>query len=184
MSITIDYFFNYDRSLPQLAEEINLQMGCLLTPYQRSRDDYFCRLLGMEFDLDTHTLINDGELDFETYRFQIGIRTAFPEADFRPIQLSVMACAVYALHLRLGITGILVFDVQRLLARYHVKPGPNQESYLFDEVSNEFVQFPKHINDLMTRMPHNSLGPAWEEPTIKLLESEGKRIEIPGKNNV
>lgn len=182
MSITIDYFFNYNSSLPQLADDINGWIGCQLAPYQNDSNNYFCRLLGMELGLDEHNLENDREMDFENYRFQIGIRTPLPDADFRPLQLPTMAFVTYALYRRMEVTGMLVFDSQLLLARYseRVNPVTNLAS-LYDDVSSEFVSYPKHINDLMRRMPERSLSLAWEEPTIRLLESEGKQIEIPGK---
>ncbi|HXG63604.1 MAG TPA: hypothetical protein VNO70_00765 [Blastocatellia bacterium] len=182
MSITIDYFFNDDRSLPELAEEINDWLGCQLSPYQNDPNDFFCRLFGMEFALSEHRLENDGELDFQNYRYELGIRTPLPDADFRPFQLPVMALVAYALYSRLRITGILVFDVQLLLARYkeRLNPGTNTV-HLFDEVSNEFVSYPKHISDLVRRMPENSFSAAWEEPTIKLLQAEGNDVEIPGR---
>ncbi len=93
-----------------------------------------------------------------------------------------MAFMVYALYKRTGITGMLVFDAQILLEKYReeINPETNTAS-LFGEVSERFINYPRHINDLMKRMPENSLSIAWEEPTIRLLESEGKHIEIPGK---
>lgn len=180
MSITIDFCFADSRPLSQLAEEINGWIGCRLAPYQGDHQSYFCRLLGMEFSLTKHDLQNDGELDFENHSFYLGIRTAIPDAGFRPLQLPTMAFVAYALYQRIGLTGILAFDVQVLLARYteRIDPKTNEPS-LFDEVSNDFVRFPKHINDLMRQMPENSLSIAWEEPIIKKLESESEHIEIP-----
>jgi hypothetical protein len=112
MSSTNSYFFNNDKSLPELAAEINLSLGCSLSPYQGNDEDLFARFLGMEFSLHAATgYENDGEPDFENFAYKLGFRVPWPNAAARPIQLPAMAVVVYGLHLRLGITGLLVNEM-------------------------------------------------------------------------
>ena len=180
MSIEIDYFFNFPKSLDELAADLRLWVGCELRPYEGDPDDLYCRLLGMEFSLGTHRLERDGELDYGNYRYRIGIRTPIPDADFRPHQLLTMATLVYAMHRRLGVTGMLVFDIGRLLARYEHRTDPSSgEPVLYDEVSAEPVTFPRHFASLLERMPEEALGGAWEAPTLEYLRGIGRNLRTP-----
>lgn len=119
MSVNICYFFNYSKSLPELAEDINERLGCSLAPYEGDPEDFFERFLSMDFSLHTaEGYVNDNELDLENFKYQLGFRTPAGGADARPIQLPAMAMVTYALHRWYGVTGILVYEVQILLARY------------------------------------------------------------------
>ena len=152
MSITVDYYFNWSGTLDELSTEVRTWIGADLQPYEGDPGVLYCRLLGMEFTLGEHHLTNDADLNFEDFRFEIGIRTPWPDADFRPIQLFTMASLVYALYRRLAITdGILVFDVQVLLARYEQRSLSAGERGLYDTVSGEFVSFPHHPISLFSK---------------------------------
>jgi hypothetical protein len=178
MSITIDYFFNFPKPIDQTAEAINTWIGCNLGPYQDDPGDLYSRFLGMEFTLWEHTLENDGELDYESYKYAIGIRTPIPEAEFRMLQLPTMAFLVFALHRKLGITGMLAYDVQVLLGRYEEKEHPeNHAQELFDSVSNKFVSFPSHLEDLWKRMPSDESLLNWEKGLGKYLREQGRNVE-------
>jgi hypothetical protein len=154
MSVTIDYFFNYSKPLPELAKDVNECLGCSLAAYEGDPDDLFDRFLSMEFSLHVaDSYENDRELDFENFRYALGFRTPWGEADARPIQVGAMAIVIYALHRSLGITGILVFDMQTLLARYEEREIPEYGKRLYDVLSDSaFVSLSSHLEKLKARL--------------------------------
>lgn len=180
MSITVNYFFNYAKPLAELVEELRTGIGCDLRPNEGDPDNLRCRLLGMEFSLGTHRLSRDGDLDFESFRYKADIRTPLPDADFRPHQITTMTSLAHAMYRRLRVTGLLVFDVQRLLARYHEQADPTTgEAVLYDVVSAEPVRFPQHWTALLSRLPEGALGAQWEASAIEYLKSIGRTIRVP-----
>lgn len=71
------------------------------------------------------------------------------DADLRGAQIGLMAMVPALLHLRAGIgSGILTYELQRLLARYRV-----QGDALFDELGGNLVTLPQHIADIHRRIP-------------------------------
>jgi hypothetical protein len=149
MSVTVDYFFNNYRSLESLAKEINACIGCDLKPNQNDPNDLFDRFLSMEFSSSFHNLINDRDLNFEDYQHQIGIRIPAPDGEIRHMQIAVMSIVVSLFFYRLDIkNGILVFDTQRLLAKYTEKELSDGTTGLFDLVSNQSVVFPEQLLNL------------------------------------
>lgn len=154
MSITVDYFFNHSNDLPKLAKNINGWLGCSLAPYEGAPEDLFCRFLAMEFSLSKHNLENDDELDFENYRYEIGFRTPVPDGNLRILQLTTIALIAYTLYRQMKIVGMLVFDVQILLAKYEERLNTENNSVeIYDTVSAEFVNFPEHFETLRKRLP-------------------------------
>ncbi|WP_334726093.1 hypothetical protein [Nostoc sp.] len=155
MSYKIGYFFNYPQDLAQTAKDINEWLGCSLAPYLGDTEDWFDIFLGMELSFrKVEGFENEGELDFENFRYEINFRTAMGGAGARPIQLPAITAVVYALYHRLGITGILVFDLQILIARYEERDIPDWDKGLYDVVSdNPFVGFGAHLKLLEQRMP-------------------------------
>lgn len=155
MSYKIGYFFNYPQDLAQTAKDINECLGCSLSPYLGDTNDWFDIFLSMEFSFsEVEGFENEGELDFENFRYEINFRTAVGAASARPIQLPAIAAVVYALYRRLSITGILVFDLQILIARYEERDIPDWGKGLYDVVSdNPFVGFGAHLRLLEQRMP-------------------------------
>lgn len=148
MSITLDYFFNHDAALPAVAELVNATLGCSLQRYLGDPEDLFCRFLALEFTLGTHQLDDDCSCDFTRYRYQLGTRTPWADADLRGAQIGLMALVPVLLHQRARIgSGILVYDTQRLLARYRV-----QGEALFDELGGNLVALPQHIADIHGRI--------------------------------
>jgi hypothetical protein len=157
MSICINYYFNHPHDLSALTQEINGWLGCSMTPYEGNPEDLFCRFFGMELSLSQHTLENDRELNFDDFTYQLGLRTPVPDADLRSMQLPAVALMAYALYRRMGIVGMLVYDVQILLARYEERIDSElNEARMFDVVSGEFVRFSAHLDALYHRLPESA----------------------------
>ncbi len=156
MSITIDFFFNHPDNLAETAKSINGWLGCSLMPYEGDEEDLFCRFLAMEFSLSEHGLENDRDCNFEDYKYELGFRVPAPDGDLRIMQVSAIALVIYTLFSRMGITGMLVYNVQLLLAKYEKRTMPESDVIgLFDTVSNEFVSFPKHFLALQEHLGKN-----------------------------
>ena len=154
MSICVDYFFNHEDKLPALSRKIGGWLGCFFAPYEGNPHDLFTRFLGMELDLGQHSFENDRELNFEAYTYRLGIRTPIPDADLRRIQIPAMVLIAYALFYRMNLKGMLVYDMQHLLARYEERidlKGSGTEE-MFDAVSREFVMLPRHLDALDNRL--------------------------------
>lgn len=166
MSVVIDYFFNYPKDLQELAADINTTLGCNLSPYEGDPQDYFSRFLSMEFSLSSSEyLVNDRELDFENFRYELGFRTPWGGADARPIQLPAILLVIYALHRWLGITGMLVYDVQILLARYVEREIDGAGRRLFDVISSTpFLSFQAHLDIVKRRLPDDWQGYYGDKP--------------------
>jgi len=148
MSINVGYFFNSDAPLPEVAELLNKALGCHFQPYQGDDSDLFCRFLSLEISLWAHDLEDDRDLDFTTYRYELSTRTPAGDGDIRELQLGVMAMLPSILQCRAGITsGILVYDVQRLLARYEMRGDK-----FFDAVSGQAVTLPDHYRQVFERI--------------------------------
>ena len=159
MSVCVDYFFNHQSELSSLVEQINVWIGCSLSPYKANQ--LFSRFLGMELTLSKQTFENDRELNFEDFTYRIGIRSPIPEADLRPMQVPAMAFMAYALFRRMGSAGMLVYDVQTLLARYEVRAEDGFDE-LFDLVSNRVVSFPDHVQRLLSICSKVQVGDSLE----------------------
>ena len=154
MSITVDYFFNHQDELSSVARKISEWLGCYLAPYDGRHDDLFCRFLGMELTLSKHTFENDGELDFENYTFRLSTRTPIPDWDLRIGQVPAMVLIANTLYRRMNLKGMLVYDMQHLLARYedHLDLKGSGTETMFDTVSGECVMFPEHLVALDKRL--------------------------------
>lgn len=156
MSITVEYSFNSDLALPELASEISRRLGCALEPDPGDPKGLFRGgFFGMEMTLRAeHTLANDRDLNFEDYRYQLGNKT-WSGSSLRPIQVEVIALTAYLLHdTSLAIhRGMLSYDVQALLARYEERG----EEWL-DLVGGKRVTYPEHLADIKARIqdPHGA----------------------------
>jgi hypothetical protein len=150
VSITIEYSFNSDLALPELAFEISRRLGCVLEPDPEDPKALFTGgLFGMQLTLWTqHTLVNDRELNFEDYRYLLGNKT-WAGSHLRPIQVEVIALAAFFLHdTSLAIhRGMLSFEVSTLLARYE----PRADGW-FDSVGGKRVTYPEHLVDIKARI--------------------------------
>ncbi len=149
MSIWIDYFFNSDQSFDQLLKEINERLGSNLVLSETDEDNSHGIFFGMPFSLHTHNLENDRELNFQDYKYQIGLTTYWGSADLRQMQALIVASIAFLLYRRMQISeGILVYDVQRLIARYEERAVSPETRSLFDNNSNKFVELPQHLVDI------------------------------------
>jgi hypothetical protein len=154
MSVDIDYFVNYPKDIQGLADDINSWIGCNLLPYEGNKRLYFAPYLGMEFALRVHSLENDQELDFENFTYELGFRTSGGAGGKAPIQLPALLVVVYALHHSLGIRGMLVYEVESVLARYVERDINGYGRRLFDVLSQTpFVSFPAHLSLVSKRLP-------------------------------
>lgn len=157
MSITIDFFFNYPNNPTETAKSINDLLGCSLMPDEDDQEVFFCSFLAMEFLFSEHSLENDRDCVFEDFRYQLGFRTFVPDNDLQIMQLPAITLIIYTLFSRMGITGMLIYDVQLLLARYEKRTIPeNGVIGLYDTVSDEFVNFPRHFLTLQERLREKS----------------------------
>jgi len=148
MSVTVEYSFNSELPLPELAFEIRRRLGCVLRPGSEDPEALFSGgLFGMELDLWVHTLVNDRDANFESYRYLLGNKT-WAGNSMRRIQMEVMALIAYFLHDTLEIDrGMLTYDVQIVVARYE----PRAEGW-HDLVGDKRVTYPEHLIDLKARV--------------------------------
>lgn len=165
LSVVISYFFNSNiDDLAVQATQINEVIGSNLSPYQGDSGNYFDQFLGMEFSLfkadgDDGSLPSHDSPEFGKYKFELDFRTSLADAPARAVQLPAMLIVVHTLHRRLGVTGSLVYDNQRLLAKYEERDMSGYGMRLFDVVSNTpFVAVRPHLNVL-----HALLPSTWQE---------------------
>jgi len=161
MSFSINYFFNSDKSLSELVAEINEVIGCSLilsagSPEYSTAFPFF----GMEFSLclnptsDYEGYVDAGELKFSQYNYDLDLTTYWGQADARPTQLPIMLSIVYMLHRRLGIMGMLVYDIQILLAKYEERQIEENLCVLYDIVTEtKFLRFADHMEAIQKRLP-------------------------------
>ena len=156
MSVSVEYFFNYPKDLAELAQDVNACLGCTLAPYEGQAESLFNRFLSLEFSLCPAVgFVNDRELEFEQYAYYLDFHVAAGELDAMTIQIPAMLAVVYALYRSLGITGMLVYDTQRLLARYEERQFPDGRC-LYDIVSDTaFLDFSDHLRQIEQRFPEN-----------------------------
>ena len=158
MSITVDYFFNHSGAVAETGQLINESIGCSLSPYEGDANDLYCRFLGMELSPTETEFENDGDLNFEDFRFHLSFRTSVGAAHLRDMQLPAMVLIAYALRCANGIGGMLVFDGDLLLARYEQRHDSQiGVDRLFERVSNQFVVLPDHLNVLENHLPETLL---------------------------
>ncbi len=149
MSVNIQYCFNSDLPLPDLASQLSQRLGCPLSPAESDPEHVFNgTLFGMELKLwAMQGMANDGDVNFQDYRYLLGNKT-WGESVLRPIQAEVIACAAFVLHETLGIhQGMLSYEVQTLLARYDLRDGD-----WYDLVGDKPVVYPEHLMDIEARL--------------------------------
>jgi hypothetical protein len=176
MSQTLDYYFNYDAELNGLADWFHGEIGANLSPCDPTATYYCGQLFGMDFYLGTHDLENDMGIPFENYRYCAGLKTFVPNGDLRPLQVAVMIAMPHLLFRRLGISGILVFDAQQLIAGYEARTDENGIATLYDSVSASFVRLPSHWRELSSRIPPRAFTTDAETSAAGYLRSIGRDV--------
>ncbi|GAB5521449.1 MAG: hypothetical protein RhofKO_37000 [Rhodothermales bacterium] len=148
MSVDVDFFFNMEGSPQDVAEQINDVLNCQLSPLD-DPDSFGCSFFGMNIHLLAHHgCLNDGQLDFERYRFLLGTTTYWGQSRLRTLQVDVLAMAVHLLLEQMAIgSGILTYELSTLLAEYHVEQGVP-----YDRLAKKQVMFPEHLYDLAHRL--------------------------------
>lgn len=155
----MSFFCNSPKDLAELAQDINTCLGCSLAPYKGKPDGYFTRFLGIEFSLSSaEGYENDGDIDFESFRYELQLRTPMSSGDLRTIQLPALFMVVYVLHRRLGLTGITTREVQTLVARYEEREQTPGEPYLYDVLTHTaFDDFLLHFSAVSRRLDETRL---------------------------
>lgn len=152
MSVAIGYYFNTNQPLQELAETLNGVIGCSLAPYEADCTDYFCRLFSMEFALGHNELESDRDLNFDDYGYSLDVCIPVPDHDLLTIAIPTMMSVAYVLHSRLGIhDGLLVWDVQRAIAKYAMRHGEQSEELWYDTVTERAVTYPDHWSHVLSR---------------------------------
>jgi hypothetical protein len=145
MSVVVQFVFNGPGDLADVARAMQGPLGVSLLPYQGDPNDFFGRHLGIELSLPMQHLKNDGECDFESYRFVLDTRTPSGEAELRRYQLTATALLVGAMLINgVATDGILVQECDTLLARYAFA----EDGTLSDLFAGTEVLFPDHLMQL------------------------------------
>jgi len=161
MSISINYFFNSDKPLSELVAEINEVIGCSLAPSVGNPEYAFTAFpfFGMELTLainitgDDKGYVDIDELKFSQYNYDLDVTTYWGQADARPTQLPIMLSIVYMLHRCLGIRGMLVYDIEILLAKYEERQIEENLCVLHDTVTETtFLRFADHMEAIQKRL--------------------------------
>lgn len=173
MSFSFDYYFKSDKTLVELATQINEVVGCSLRPSAGLPETAYTAFpfFGMELGLSIYPIsaeeayADDGEIEFSAYNYELDITTYSGQGDARPTQLPVIISAIYILHRRLGITGMMVFNLEQLLARYEERVNEKGRPELYDIVSGTlFTTFADHLNLVQLQLPEQ-----WREAYVTRL---------------
>jgi hypothetical protein len=141
MSIAVSYFFNYDGEIAMLADEIHQALGIRFLPQAEDTWLYWqADLLGMDWHLGEHDYEDDGGIVFSSFRYELEIKTFWPNAHLRPLQMSVMAKLPYLLFASLKLTGILVYDLQRLMGQFEKCHSIESQPVLVESLSGLIVE--------------------------------------------
>src|SRR5258708_25663822 len=97
MRITVEYFFNYSDTLGGTGDLVNRTIGSSLSPYEGDASDLYCRFLGMELGLAETEFENDGDLNFQDYRYYLNFRTSVGAAPLRELQVPAIGLIAYEL---------------------------------------------------------------------------------------
>jgi hypothetical protein len=132
---------------------LNRELGCGLKPYQGNETDYFTTLLGIELSLRGNQFGNDGEIDFESFQYLVDLRTSWGAGGRRSIQFPLLLAITQVLHGQCGYAGILVYDLQVLLARY-VERGAGPDRRFVDVLSGTSpLDYESHLHAVWSRCP-------------------------------
>jgi hypothetical protein len=149
VSITFEFSFNAPVDFPLLVDAVNRALG---TTLQRDGDVASGLLLGVAAVLEQHDLVDDRDLKFSEYRYQLRNKT-WDGSALRAIQLETLILAAFALHNALRLTnGMLTYECQRLLAHYNVVDGR-----LSDSLSGAVIDVLDYIIEVQNRLDDSSM---------------------------
>ena len=165
-STIINYFFNSNKSLPKLAAEISEAVGYSLAPSPGLPESVFTvsPFFGMQLDLVINDKSeqgyeddDDGEFQYRQYDYEF-VAIFGEQTDVKPIQLPILLSAVDLLHRKYGITGMLVYNFEVLLAKYEERAVNKDRSELYDTVSKtSFNTLANHLAVVQKRLPGNEV---------------------------
>lgn len=148
MSTSVDYLFNFSGDLHELSAEINNCLGSnLRVSKPHDTEQAWARLFGMSLDLYAHSFEGTvREIELSTFKYYLSL--SGPK-DVAVMKVPLIAEIAYLLYLQLDVkAGLLVFDLQRLLALYEIKIFEDGYEALYDSVSEKRVVFPEHFVDI------------------------------------
>jgi hypothetical protein len=114
----------------------------------------------MSLQLSEHGYSNDGDLDLESFRYELDLHTQWAAAHRRTVQVPALLMAAAVLQTHLGVGGLVVWDLGTLLARYeprrsrhagHAAAGTQVAVDVLSGTSPE--DFPAHLAAVLCRMP-------------------------------
>lgn len=137
MSVTVEYYFRSELSLPDLAAQISAPLGC--RPSLRDT-----LLLGTRLTLGRCEEENDGELEFESYNHELVMRTS--GRHFRATLIPTMLSVVRVLQELFGYHGMVVYNLAVLLARY-------DETFVDTLSGTSLSDYLAHLTAVIHRVP-------------------------------
>ncbi len=167
MSVSLGYYFNAEKDLPELVADCNQWIGCHLEPTIGAPETAYSAFFNsVSLDLSLNTFnpqydpfgapTQDGAIPFSRYKYELDVTVYGGQDDMQPIMLPTMLSAIYVLHRRLGIRGMLVFDAQILLAQYEEIALRPDFKTLSDKLSGtNLLPFNVHCAALMKALPES-----------------------------
>ena len=140
MSVTVEYHFRSDLSLPDLAAQISAPLGCGL-PLEDNL------LLGTRLTLDRCEEENDGELTYAAYNYELELRTT--GRHFRSTLIPTMLSVIRVLQELFGYEGMLVYSLAIPLAKY-------DEQFVDTLSDTSLSDYLAHLTAVMRRVPEGS----------------------------
>ncbi|GAB1508904.1 hypothetical protein [Actinophytocola sp. KF-1] len=140
MSVSVEYCFRSSLELPALAAQLAPPLGCGL-PLEDAL------LLGTRLTLERCEEENDGALEYEAYNYEISLLTGGPH--FRTTLIPTMLSVVRVLQELFGYTGMLVYNLAILLARY-------DDEFVDTLSGTSLSDYQAHLAAVMHRVPEGS----------------------------
>ena len=124
MSTIIGYYFDSPLEWDELGAVIDRVLGCRLVPDAHTHARRYGRFCSLEMSLGRHGLEDDLGIAFSEYPYELQLRVASPDLDLLDLAIALAGLLPALLWSRGRIDrGILVHDLQRMLARYATVDG-------------------------------------------------------------
>lgn len=137
MSTTCELLFNSPRPLQDLAALLRQDVGVILNPPVSDGDAWTGTLFGMDLRLFECDYEDDMDVCFSDYAYVVGL-TSWEMGLVQGAEMETIALIAYTLYRRAGITGIVVWNTQRLIGNY-VDAECDGERSLYDRVTQTWV---------------------------------------------